>query len=198
MKRRKGNMVPSKQHALQNPGEDGVFGNSKLQLWGAIAHDSLIRIQVNKSPQVLVWRNAAKLAISHSMFLEPSVLLCDSLLQAYRIFQDGLWQLSCLRAVSGRIGLLSISLSQWSVGMLIRTEPAPGPQQPPRPPSTGAFCKASIGLCERLCWMSTWPQDIVIFWPITKESWELGRVVFRNPTWFLVCSACYSESSQTD
>ena len=132
---------------------------------------------------------------------------CDSLAEhvtlqlvvpAYRIFQDGLWHLSWLCTVSGWICRLAISLSQWSVGMLIRVEFEPELGAAPRLPSTGAFCKVSTGLCERLCWMSSWHQDMVIFSPVTKESWKLGSVVFRNPTWFLVGSACYSKNSQTD
>ena len=132
---------------------------------------------------------------------------CDSLAEhvtlqlvvpAYRIFQDGLWHLSWLCTDSGWICPLAISLSQWSVGMLIRVELKPELGAAPRLPSTGAFCKVSTGLCERLCWMSSWHQDMVIFSPVTKESWKLGSVVFRNPTWFLVGSACYSKNSQTD
>ena len=117
---------------------------------------------------------------------------CDSLAEhvtlqlvvpAYRIFQDGLWHLSWLCTISGWICLLAISLSQWSVGMLISIEFAPE-LGAARLPSTGAFCKVSTGLYEKLCWMSSWHQDTVIFSPVTKESWKLGGVVLEIPLGF--------------
>lgn len=159
-----------RQHVSESSSEDSV--------WGSASHSflDLFSLQGDESTKVPESLPGEMFPIQAFPILRLSSGSCYSSVYclSLRVFRR--WTLTSLLASC------RLRFDQHAIHFLIQTvtEIADqdgtdiGTMQPPWPLLPGDFLKLSTGLCEGLCWVSSWHQ---MCWLVTEEScWLCDRV----------------------